>query len=82
MFNMINIIAIIAVAIALPMNYMLGYPTWILIITACILGLQTYLYYLSRIRKRFYLSRILFAVLSYCFLTLNFFYNIPNSHFP
>lgn len=75
MFNMINTIAIIAVGVALPMNYMLGYPTWILVITACILGLQVYLYYLSRIRKRFYLSRILFAVLSYCFLTLNFFYN-------
>lgn len=75
MFNMINIIAIVAVAIALPMNYMLGYPTWILVLTASILGLQAYLYYLSRVRKRFYLSRILFAILSYSFLTLNFFYN-------
>ena len=75
MFNMINIIAIVAVAIALPMNYMLGYPTWILVLTASILGLQAYLYYLSRVRKRFYLSRILVAILSYSFLTLHFFYN-------
>ncbi len=72
---MINIIAIVAVGVALPMNYFLGYPAWVLVLTISLLTLQAYLYYLSRVKKRFYLSRILFSVLSYCFLTLNFFYN-------
>lgn len=75
LFNVISVIAFVAMFIALPANYMLGYPTWILLIIVGLLTLQFYLYYLSRFRKCFHSSRIIFAVLSYGFLTLNFFYN-------
>jgi len=75
LFNVINIIALVAVAIALPMNYVLNYPIWVLGATGGLLLLQLYMYYLSRFRHKFQVSRVLFAILSYAFLTLNFFYN-------
>ena len=75
MFNIISIIAFFAVAIALPTNYLLGYPATILLATVSLMLIQLYLYYLSRLKKRFHVSRIIFAILSYLFLSLNFFYN-------
>lgn len=75
LFNVINIIALVAISIALPMNYILHYPGWVLAAMGGLLLLQLYMYYLSRFRKKFQVSRVLFAVFSYAFLTLNFFYN-------
>jgi two-component system, sensor histidine kinase and response regulator len=75
MFNIISMIALIAIAVSLPINYLLGYPWQVLLFTACIMALQIYLYYISRFKKRFYISRIIFAVLSYVFLSVNYFFN-------
>lgn len=75
LFNAINIIALVAISIALPTNFVLNYPGWILAAMGGLLLLQLFLYYLSRFKKKFQISRVLFAILSYAFLTLNFFYN-------
>lgn len=75
MFNIISVIAFLAVSIALPTNYALGYPVSALLITLGIMVIQLVLYYLSRFKKQFHTSRIVFAFFSYVFLCINFFYN-------
>jgi len=75
MFNIISIVALVAIGVALPINFLLGFPTSVLLFTAGIMLLQIYLYYLSRFKKRFHVSRILFAILSYVFLSVNYFFN-------
>ncbi len=75
MFNIISIIAFFAVAAALIINYCMEYPNEALLLTGVLMFIQLLLYHQSRFRKRFHVCRILFAILSYAFLSMNFFYN-------
>lgn len=75
MFNIICAVALIALSVALPVNFLLGYPIVAQLFTAFLMTLQVYLYYLARFKKRFYISRIVFAIMSYVFLSVNYFLN-------
>lgn len=75
MFNVICTIAFFALLPSLFFNYFLNYPLYVLLIILGLLIQLSYLYYLSRFKRRFNISRIIFAVSSYAFLILNYFYN-------
>lgn len=75
MFNVICTTAFFALLPSLFFNYFLNYPLYVLLIILGLLIELSYLYYLSRFKHRFNISRIIFAVNSYAFLILNYFYN-------
>ena len=75
MFNIMCVLAFCSLFPALVFNYLLHYPLSVLLFTASLLILLAYFYYLSRFKKSFNISRIIFAVCCYGFVSLNFFYN-------
>lgn len=75
MFNVICTTAFFALLPSLFINYFLNYPLYVLVIILGLLIELSYLYYLSRFKQRFNISRIIFAGSSYAFLILNYFYN-------
>jgi two-component system sensor histidine kinase/response regulator len=73
-FNTVCIIAFLALLIEIPFNFIIGFVVPALI---CVFGLvfATYLYYLSRFKRKSSISITLFAIASNVCFTINYFYN-------
>jgi two-component system sensor histidine kinase/response regulator len=73
-FHSLCIVAIIALAYAIPTNFALGLQisAWISVI---LFSAQTILFYLSRFKRKTEVSRILSILIFHLFLLINYFYN-------
>jgi signal transduction histidine kinase len=73
-FNAISILTLAILAILIPLNIYLSLPI-ISVIASVLLLAQGYFYYLSRIQKKFLLSVIMFAILSYAAIVASYYFN-------
>jgi len=73
-FNSANILSMIAIAISIPINYLLGLRMLSLGLFAILLMLM-YLYYITRFRQQAKIAIILFTLVGYVLLIFNFYWN-------
>lgn len=73
-FHSLCIVAIIALAYVIPVNFALGLQTsgWLSIILFCS---QSSLFYISRFKRKTEVSRILSILIFHLFLLINYYYN-------
>lgn len=79
-FNSISVITLIVLTVLIPFNMMMGL-TFIWVLMAVLIALQTFFFYLSRYRRIYHVSMLAYAIVSYITLVLTYYFN-SGSHGP
>jgi two-component system sensor histidine kinase/response regulator len=73
-FHATCLVSVITIAANIPMNYLVGVPSLALLMTV-LLGVVSFIYYYSRIRKKLNSAIFLFCLFSNVFISINYFQN-------
>jgi len=74
LFNSVSLITLIGLFIFTPFNLIIGLP-YIAVLLGAVFLIQAYLYYISRFKKKFHSSSIIYCFIAYIFLGTNYYLN-------